>query len=97
MPDLSNVHVDPTALIALGFLGAIVVLSALLFGWLTAQMGKKKPHSNFCKLCFNMILRQKYSAAWAISRLNSVNWNKPSKSTSKQFFRGVNRLKLMWS
>ncbi|MFO1017202.1 MAG: hypothetical protein U1E03_06365 [Hyphomonadaceae bacterium] len=43
MPDLSNVHVDPTALIALGFLGAIVVLSALLFGWLTAQMGKKKP------------------------------------------------------
>lgn len=46
MPNLSNVHVDPTALMALGFLGAIVVLSALLFAWLVAQMGKKKPRAD---------------------------------------------------
>lgn len=45
MPDISKVSVDPTALIALGFLGAIVVLSIALFVWVTSHMGKpaKKP------------------------------------------------------
>jgi len=40
MPDLAGV--DYTALIALGFLGAVLLLTFGLFGWLMTQTMKRK-------------------------------------------------------
>jgi hypothetical protein len=41
MPEIDFALLDPAALIALGFLGSILVLSAGLFVWLAGHMGKR--------------------------------------------------------
>lgn len=42
MPQIANVTVDPLALTALGFLGAVLVCTVGLFGWLMLQGGKRQ-------------------------------------------------------
>jgi hypothetical protein len=42
MPDFAKLDIDPTALMALGFLGVILLVTFILFGWLMAQGGKRK-------------------------------------------------------
>lgn len=46
MPDISKLNIDPAALIALGFLGAIIVLSIALFAWLTSHTGEPAKRSD---------------------------------------------------
>lgn len=41
MPQISNLSVDATALMAVGFLAAILVLTLGLFAWLILQPGKR--------------------------------------------------------
>ena len=41
MPDIDFANLDPAALIALGFLGAVLALSLGLFVWLGARMGRR--------------------------------------------------------
>lgn len=41
MPDFTKLNVDPAALIALGFLGAVLLLTLGLFGWLVTRGGKR--------------------------------------------------------
>lgn len=46
MPNLANLSVDPAALIALGFLVAVLVMTFVLFGWVAKQGAKRqKPPS----------------------------------------------------
>lgn len=42
MPNIANLNVDPLALTALGFLGAVLALTLGLFAWLMLQGGKRK-------------------------------------------------------
>jgi hypothetical protein len=42
VPEIANLHFDPAALIALGFLGAVLVLTLGLFGWLAVNMAKRR-------------------------------------------------------
>lgn len=41
MTSFANIHVDPLALTALGFLGAVLVLTLGLFGWLMTRGGTR--------------------------------------------------------
>lgn len=42
MPEIANVNVDMAALVALGFLGAVLIVTASVFVWLVTQGGKRK-------------------------------------------------------
>lgn len=42
MPSNLIAHTDPLALTALGFLGAILIATVLLFGWLMTRSSKPK-------------------------------------------------------
>ncbi len=42
MPNIANLDIDPLAFIALGFLGAVIVLTFGLFWWIMSQGGKKR-------------------------------------------------------
>ncbi|WP_395645400.1 hypothetical protein [Terricaulis sp.] len=42
MPDIAGLNVDTAALVALGFLVAVLAISLGLFGWVMSQGGKRK-------------------------------------------------------
>lgn len=42
MPEIDFANLDPAALIALGFLGAVLALTLGIFWWLAANMGKRR-------------------------------------------------------
>lgn len=41
MPNFATLNIDPLALTALGFLGAVLALTLGLFGWLMTRGGKR--------------------------------------------------------
>ncbi len=45
MPNFANLQIDPPALMALGFLVAVLVMTLGLFSWLMTQGGKRDKRS----------------------------------------------------